>query len=83
MAPKTSITSKKMLTSPDSTCAPLVMERHFWIEALVVKDYFWAQVENNRTEAVIPFELTSSSSAEAIPRGHQTPFMDHMKGEGI
>lgn len=48
-----------------------------------MNDYFWGQVEKNIAEAEIPFELTSSSSGEAIPRDHQTPFMDHMGGDGI
>lgn len=47
-----------------------------------MKDYFWAQVEKNRTEADIPIELTSSASGEAVPRYHQTSFMDHKEGEG-
>lgn len=63
MAPKT---SQKMLTFPSSSCA-LVMDKHFWAEALIVKDYFWEQVEKNRIEADISFELTSSSSGETIP----------------
>lgn len=59
------------------------MDRHFWSEALIVEDYFWEQVEKNRTEADIPFKLTSSSSRETIPHDHQTPFMDHKEGQGI
>lgn len=59
------------------------MDRHFWPETLIVKDYFWEQVEKNKTEAAIPFELMSSSSAEVVPQNHQTPFLDHKDGEGI
>lgn len=59
-----------MLTFPGSTCAPLVMDRRFRSEELIVKDYFLEQVEKNRTDADIPFELTSSSSGEMVPRDH-------------
>lgn len=74
---------RKMLTFPGSSCAPLVMDRVFWSETLIVRDYFWEQVDKNKAEAEFPFELTSSSSSEAVPHGHQTPFLDHKEGEGI
>lgn len=82
MAPKTSKAPKKMLTYPGSTCVPLVMERRFWTKALVVKDYFWDQVEKNKTEVSFPFEQSLSSSGEATLE-HQAPFMDHKGREGI
>lgn len=59
------------------------MERLFWSEVLIVKDYFWGQVEKNKTVAELPFELTSSSSGETVPHNHRTPFLDHKDGEGI
>lgn len=40
------------------------MERRFWSESLIVKDYFWEQMEKNRTEPDMLFELTLSSSRE-------------------
>lgn len=76
MAPKAPKATKKILTFPGSSYAPLVMERCFRAEAFV-------PFEKNRTEADVQFELSSSSSGEAIPREHQTSFMDHKEGEGI
>lgn len=40
-------------------------------------------MDNNKAEAEFPFELASSSSSKTVPHGHQTPFLDHKKGEGI
>lgn len=74
---------KKMLTFPGSSCAPLVIPSHLWSETPIVRDYFWEQVDTNKTEAEFPFELNSSSSSETIPYGHQTPFLDHKEGEGV
>lgn len=80
MAPKAPRTIKKIF--PGLTCAPVVMDRRFWTEALVLKDYFWTQVEKNKIETDAPLEQLSSSSTEAVPRAHQTPLMDHIGGEG-
>lgn len=49
MAPKTSRTTKKVLMATGATHAPEVIERRFWPESYVAKDYFWAQVEKNKT----------------------------------
>lgn len=59
---------KKLLTFPGSTFAPLVMDR---CEAFVTKDRFCVEVEKKSTKAEVPFEQSSSSSSEAIPRDHQ------------
>lgn len=59
------------------------MASHLWSETLIVRDYFWEQVDNNKAEAEFPFELASSSLSETVPHGHQTPFLDHKEGEGI
>lgn len=83
MAPKAPRTTKKILMFPVSTYAPIVIDKPFWTEAFVGKDYFWAQVEKNRTEVDVPFEQSSSSFGEVIPREHQTPFIDHKGGEGM
>lgn len=48
MAPKA---AKKLLTFPDSSFVPPVSDRRFWNWAEVVKDSFWEEVEQNRTEA--------------------------------
>lgn len=49
----------------------------------MVKGYFWAEVDKNRTEADVPFEQSFSSSGEAVLRDHQAAFMDHKEREGI
>lgn len=74
---------KKMLSFPGSSCASLVMASYLWSETLIVRDYFWEQVDNTKDEAEFPFELASSSSSETIPHGYQTPFLDHKEGEDI
>lgn len=83
IAPKVSKAPKKMLTFLGSSCVPLIIDRRFWSESLIVRDYFWEQVEKNKTGANIPFELTSSSLGETVPCDHQIPFIDHKEGEGI
>lgn len=83
MAPKAPKTVKKLLMPTGASHAPIIMEKRFWTETFIVKDYFWAQVEKNRTEADVPFEHFSVSSGSAALRDHQTPFMDHKEGEGI
>lgn len=83
MAPKTSRTTKKVLMATGATHAPEVIERCYWPESHVAKDYFSAQVEKNKTEADILFVQSSDSSGSAIPRGHQTPFGDNEEGKGI
>lgn len=50
---------------------------------MIVRDYFWEQVDSNKAEAEFPFELASSSSSETVPHGHQTTFLDHKEREGI
>lgn len=57
------------------------MERQFSCESIVVKGYYWAKIEENRTAA--PFEHLSSSSEESASLEYNTPFMDHKEGEGI
>lgn len=42
--------SRKLLTYPNSTLIPLVMERRVWNENVVVQDQFWSKLEENRTK---------------------------------
>lgn len=49
----------------------------------MVQDQFWSKVKENRIEANILFEQSSSSSGESTITEYKTPYMDHKKGEGI
>lgn len=80
MAPRV---SKKLLTYQNSSLALLVRVRRFWHEAEVIQDQFWSNVKENKTEAVSPFEQSSSSFEESANAEHNTPFMDYKEGEGI
>lgn len=48
-----------------------------------MKDLFWAKVDQNKTEADIPFEQSSSASGEISTAKYKVPFMDHKESEGI